>query len=395
MPWRNELRAEQERRRRQQLWRTRPSINSPQGTRIKRDDRHLVNFCSNDYLGLANSPELIAAMAGAAHTWGVGSGASHMVCGHMASHHALEEELAAFVGAERAILFSTGYMANLAIPAAFLDRNDLVLEDRLNHASMIDAGLLSRAKMIRYQHCDIAQLKNLLRENTARRKMVMTDAVFSMDGDQAPIELLRGATARHGALLVLDDAHGFGVLGANGAGSLASLDQHPGRNVLMVGTLGKAAGSFGAFVAGDDIYIETLLQHARPYIYTTALPPAVAETTRVALRIIAKDSWRRETLSSHIRHFRSGAASLGLTLPDSQTPIQPILLGDETSALEASRLLEEAGLMVTPIRPPTVPQGSSRLRITLSALHTVDDIDRLLESLGSSAFRRVSRAAKQ
>ena len=258
---------------------------------------------------------------------------------------------------------------------------------------MIDAGQLSRAVVVRYRHGDTNHLRSLLTERVARRKMVMTDAVFSMDGDQAPTRLLQDISKEHDAVLVLDDAHGFGVLGDNGGGSLSALGLEVGGNVLMVGTLGKAAGCFGAFVAGDAVYIDTLLQYARPYIYTTALPPAVAETTRTALRLIAEDSWRRELLASHISRFRNGAQQLGLQLLESQTPIQPVILGDEAPTLAAADALAGAGLLITPIRPPTVPAGTSRLRITLSAAHTADDVDRLLDALGSEAFRQALSAA--
>jgi 8-amino-7-oxononanoate synthase len=390
MPWRDELLAEQALRHTQQLWRNRTIIHTPQGARVQRDGRELLNFSSNDYLGLAGSQELRNAMADAAHTWGAGSGASHMVCGHLKPHHELECELASFVDAEKAILFSTGYMANLAIPSVFLNRHDLLLEDKLNHASMIDGGLQSRASMSRYRHLETAHADELLATRAGRRKMIMSDAVFSMDGDQAPIESLHAVALKHNAVLVLDDAHGFGVLGDKGAGSLSLVQKKASSNTLMVGTLGKAAGTFGAFVAGDAIYIDTLLQHARPYIYTTALPPAVAEATRTALRMIANDSWRRDKLNENIRRFRAGAEGLGLILSESRTPIQPVLLGDEASALQASQLLQHAGLLVTAIRPPTVPRGSSRLRIALTAEHTSQDIDRLLTALSDDAFRSLS-----
>ena len=310
-PWRDELLAAQELRRARKLWRSRSVILTPQGVRIDHAGRELLNFSSNDYLDLANSPELITAMSTAVSAWGSGSGASHMVCGHLEPHSELERELAEFVGAERAILFSTGYMANLAIPSVFLERHDLLLEDRLNHASMIDAGLLSRARLMRYRHLDADHVEKLLAGESGRRKMIMTDAVFSMDGDQAPVRQLTETAARHDALLVLDDAHGFGVLGDDGAGSLSCVNQRPTENVMMLGTLGKAAGTFGAFVAGDAIYIDTLVQHARPYIYTTALPPAVAEATRAALRIIKNDSWRRARLRANTRQFRDGSRAAG------------------------------------------------------------------------------------
>jgi 8-amino-7-oxononanoate synthase len=350
-------------------------------TRLRVDGQDCLAFCSNDYLGLAQHPRVIEAMIDAARRWGVGSGASHLVSGHTHEHHALEEELADYTGRPRALVFSTGYMANLAVLRALLGRGDLVLEDRLNHASLIDAGLASGARFRRYPHGDLGALRSRLEASSDRRTVVATDGVFSMDGDVAPLRDLAEACREQGATLFVDDAHGFGVLGAHGLGSveLAGLgrDEVP---VLMC-TLGKAVGTFGAFVAGSAALIETLLQGAREYVYTTALPPAVAAATRAALLVMREEPWRRTTVLKHASHFRSALEGLGLRSTSSATPIQPLVLGTESAALAASAALLEEGFLVPAIRPPTVPAGTSRLRVTLSAAHSDDDIDSLLEAL--------------
>jgi len=356
---------------------------SGSGTRVALDGREYLAFCSNDYLGLAGHAGIVEAFAAGAREWGVGSGASHLVSGHTREHHALEEELAAVTRRDRALLFSTGYMANLAIVTTLVGRGGHVLEDRLNHASLIDAGLASGARFSRYAHAEAGALRSRLAKLGGRRALVATDGVFSMDGDVAPLRELVGACRAHEAVLVVDDAHGFGVLGAGGRGSveLAGLgsDEVP---VLMC-TLGKAIGTFGAFVAGSDALIETLVQRARAYIYTTALPPAIAAATRAALRVLEEEPWRRTTVLEHAAAFRSEALGLGLRLAPSASPIQPVLIGSEDAALEASAALLEAGLLVPAIRPPTVPAGSSRLRITFSAEHTASEVHRLLDALAT------------
>jgi 8-amino-7-oxononanoate synthase len=351
------------------------------GTRVRLAGRDLLAFCSNDYLGLADHPRVVEACVAAAQEWGVGSGASHLVSGHCREHHALEEALAAFTGRPRALLFSTGYMANLAVVTTLLGRGDRVYEDRLNHASLLDAGLASGARFARYPHADPAALASRMGHAPAGRTMVVTDGVFSMDGDVAPLQDLAAICRAHGAWLFVDDAHGLGVLGDTGRGSLEAAGLGAGDVPILVGTLGKAFGTFGAFVAGSSELVETLLQRARSYIYTTALPPAVAAATHASLRILQEEPWRRERVLGHVAYFRREAAGLGLGLRDSRTPIQPVVLGSEAAAVAASDALRAQGLWVPAIRPPTVPAGTSRLRITFSAAHQTADVDRLLEAL--------------
>ena len=353
------------------------------GVRARVDGTDLLAFCSNDYLGLADHPRVVEAFVAAAREWGVGSGASHLVSGHCREHHALEEELAEFVQRPRALLFSTGYMANLAVATALLGRGDRVFEDRLNHASLLDAGLASGARFSRYPHADAGALAARLGRSAAGRAMVVTDGVFSMDGDVAPLRELAAVCGARGAWLFVDDAHGLGVLGATGRGSLEAAGVDSADVPILMGTLGKAFGTFGAFVAGSHELIETLLQTARTYIYTTALPPAVAAATRASLRVMQDEPWRRERVLNHAAHFRRDAAKLGLRLLESGTTIQPVVFGSEAAAVAASDALRSRGLWVPAIRPPTVPAGSSRLRITFSAAHEAADVERLLEALAS------------
>ena len=342
-----------------------------------------VNFCSNDYLGLARDPAVAAAMAEAAQRHGAGSGASHLVSGHGAEHEMLEQELAEFTGRARALVFSTGYMANLGVLAAFAGRTDLLLADELNHASLIDAARLVRSPRNHwYAHGDAAAARALLDAQAAEAgAFIVTDGVFSMDGDLAPLPELAAAAQAHQAWLVVDDAHGLGVVGATGRGCCEHFGLDARAVPVLIGTFGKALGTFGAFVAGDDDVIELLIQRARTYIYTTALPPPVAAATRRALRIVREEPWRREALQDRIVQFRDGAARRGLAVMPSSTPIQPLVLGSETAALTASHRLAEAGYRVTAIRPPTVPAGTARLRITLSAAHTPQQVEGLLASL--------------
>ena len=368
----------------QHLYRRRRITESPQGAEIIIDGRKLLNFCSNDYLGLANHPDVVAAFKRGADEFGVGSGASHLVCGHSHYHHALEEALADFCGRPRALLFSSGYMANLGVLGALLDKQDAVLEDRLNHASLIDGGLACGARFRRYRHNDARSLAAELGKARARRKLVVTDGVFSMDGDVAPLDELADVCRAHDAWLMVDDAHGFGVLGAHGEGSVAQFSAEAQPQVL-VGTLGKAFGTAGAFVAGSDELIETLIQFARTYIYTTALPPPVAAATLASLELVRNGSERRAHLQSLVQHFRRGAADLGYQLMPSVTPIQPLLVGADADALALSNSLRADGLLVSAIRPPTVPEGSARLRITLTAAHQPSDVDALLQSLARHA----------
>ena len=354
-------------------------------TRVRVDGDDLLVFCSNDYLGLADHPHVVEAFTAAAREWGVGSGASHLVSGHCLEHHALEEELAAFTRRERALLFSTGYMANLAVVTTLLGRGDCVYMDRLNHASLLDAGLASGARFARYPHGDVTALAARMALTSADRAMVVTDGVFSMDGDVAPLPELAALCHARGAWLFVDDAHGVGVLGAHGGGAVEAAGLAPTDVPILVGTLGKAFGTFGAFVAGSHALVETLLQRARTYVYTTALPPAVAAATRASLRVVLEEPWRRTRVLGQVARFRREAAGLGLQLLDSHTPIQPVVFGSEAAALGASAALRARGLWVPAIRPPTVPAGSSRLRITLSAAHTDSDVDRLLDALAALA----------
>jgi 8-amino-7-oxononanoate synthase len=369
-------------RRLQSRYRRRRVLESAQGPRLQVDGRDLLQFCSNDYLGLANHPKLITAMQGAAAQFGVGGGASHLVCGHSELHHQLEERLAKITGRERALLFSTGYMANLGTVTALMGKGDHIFEDRLNHASLLDAGLLSGARFQRFQHNDMADLERRLQKMHADgNRLIVVDAVFSMDGDMAPLPALAALAQKYDAWLMADDAHGFGVLGENGAGSAEFFGLDQQQLPVLMGTLGKGLGSFGAFVAGSDELIESLIQFARPYIYTTAMPPAVAAATIAALDLLVDEPWRRSHLQELIRYFRDRAMALALPVMASNTAIQPLLIGDELAAMALSSALEQRGILVSAIRPPTVPIGSSRLRITLSAGHSKADIDCLLAAL--------------
>jgi 8-amino-7-oxononanoate synthase len=364
------------------LRRTRRVLESPQGARVRVDGRDYVAFCSNDYLGLAGHPELIEAARAGAAQYGVGSGASHLVLGHSAAHHRLEEHLAQFTGLPRALLFSSGYHANLAAVTALTGRGDAVFADRLNHASLNDAALLARAEFRRYPHLDLAALERLLDSSRARRKLVVTDAVFSMDGDIAPVPELIALCERHDAWLLLDDAHGFGVLGGSGRGVLEHFDVQSPR-VIVMATLGKAAGVFGAFVAAHDEVIETLVQRARTYIYTTAMPPLLAHVLEKSLVLIARDTWRRDRLSQLIIKLNQVVTSKRWRLTPSTTAIQPLVIGTNAEALAVSEALARTGLLVPAIRPPTVPRGTARLRISLSAAHCAGDVERLAAALNA------------
>ena len=346
------------------------------------DGRELVDFSSNDYLGLARHPALAAAMAKCAARTGAGSGASHLITGHGAEHDRLEEELAAFTRRERALLFSTGYMANLAVITALAGRGERVLLDRLCHASLIDGARLSGATLVRYAHADALEAARLLDADAAHTALLATDGVFSMDGDLAPLPELTRCIRRRDLWLLVDDAHGLGVVGADGGGVLEHFGLGSDAVPILVGTLGKAFGSFGAFVAGSAELIEFLIQKARTYVYTTALPQPVAAATRAALALVRTESWRRERLRTLVGRFRVAAHALGVPLANSTTPIQPVLLGSAAAALAAQRELASAGYWVVAIRPPSVPAGSARLRVTLSAAHTEAEIDGLAEQLG-------------
>jgi len=364
----------------QGLYRSRRITESPQGIHLRIDGREVLNFCSNDYLGLANHPSIVQAFKAGVDRYGVGSGSAHLICGHSAAHHALEEELAAFTGRDRALLFSTGYMANIGVIAALAGRSDTVFEDRLNHASLLDGGLLSGARFKRYAHGDVGHLNAYLKAATGH-KLIVTDGVFSMDGDFAPLPALSKAAKNHDAWLMVDDAHGIGVIGEQGRGIVDHYGLGQDDVPILIGTLGKAFGTFGAFVAGSDVLIETLIQKARTYIYTTALPAAMAEATRASLKIAMTESWRRDKLKMLSERFKQGAQQLGLNLMPSFSAIQPIVIGGSQRAVDVSNALMNKGLLVTAIRPPTVPQGRARLRVTFSALHEERHVDRLLTAL--------------
>jgi 8-amino-7-oxononanoate synthase len=368
-------------RRADNLYRRRRVLDGPQGVEVCIDGRSYLSFCSNDYLGLANHPEVVTAFHRGLDEYGAGSGAAHLISGHSRAHHALEEELAAFVGRPRALLFSTGYMANLGVLSALLGHGDRVFEDQANHASLLDGARLSGARLIRYPHGDCAALAQRLADAPTGEYLVATDGVFSMDGDLAPLPGLAELATAHEAWLLVDDAHGLGVIGPGGRGSAAHYGLDPTQVPILMGTLGKAFGTFGAFVAGSEALVETLIQEARTYIYTTAPPPAVAAATRAALRLVREQDWRREQLQALVRRFREGAAQLGLELADSSTPIQPLIVGEAGAALRLSEALRARGLLIGAIRPPTVPPGSARLRITFSAAHSEAQVDRLLDVL--------------
>ncbi|MGI9295699.1 MAG: 8-amino-7-oxononanoate synthase [Pseudomonadales bacterium] len=384
MSWQQELSAALSQRQSQHLYRQRQTLQTAQGAKIVVDGQSLHNFCSNDYLGLANHPALIKAFTKAASQSGVGSGASHLVSGHHHQHHALEEELAEFTGRERALLFSSGYLANLAIVTSLLGKQDAVFEDKLNHASLLDGGLLSGARFRRFLHNDVESLVDLLEQSKARRRLIAVDAVFSMDGDMAPLRGLAKAATASGAILMADDAHGFGCLGKTGAGSCEAAGIDASAVPVLMATLGKAIGCAGAFVAGSDELIETLIQFGRSYIYTTALPPAVAAAARCGLELLQSEAWRRDKLQQLIKYFRHAAEQSGLPVMPSSTAIQPLLLGDSATTLRVAQQLREQGFLVGAIRPPTVPRGSARLRITLSAAHEEQQLNKLLEALQHS-----------
>lgn len=368
------------------LLRKRRLLESPQGPHLEVDGRSVLSFCSNDYLGLANHTDLQSALQEGVSSAGVGSGASHLVTGHHRFHHALEEALARFVDLPAALLFSTGYMANLAAISGLMDRNDALFADKLNHASLNDGALLSRATLHRYPHADLATLERLLASSSAPRKMVITDAVFSMDGDLAPLKELLDVCERHNAWLLIDDAHGFGVLGQQGQGCLNHFNLKSPRIIYMA-TLGKAAGVAGAFISGERVVIDYLIQNARTYIYTTAMPPALAAASLEALKLIEVSQDRRAHLHTLIAQLKSQLQLKRWRLINSSTPIQPLIIGSNDEAVRVSEHLLELGILVPAIRPPTVPKGSARLRISLSAAHKAEDVKRLAEVLRQAEQR--------
>ena len=369
------------------LYRSRTVVDSPQGIYLQVDGRKVLNFCSNDYLGLANHSDITQSFKAAVDRYGVGSGSAHLVCGHSKEHHALEEELADFTGRERALLFSTGYMANLGVIAGLMSKGGVVYEDKLNHASLLDGGILSGAQFKRYLHNDLNNLRyKMQNQQDDQEAMIITDGVFSMDGDVANLSSLAKLAEQKKSLLMVDDAHGLGVLGATGGGVVEQCQLTQTEVPLLVGTFGKALGTSGAFVAGSDVLIETLIQQARAYIYTTALPPAIAAATRTSLKIVRTEQWRREKLMQLVAYFRQGAEQLGLQLMPSDSAIQPIVLGESLKAVQASEGLLKQGIWVSAIRPPTVAKGSARLRITFSSEHEIEHVDQLLGALDSLAL---------
>lgn len=356
-------------------------VESVDGRHVRSDGKRLLDFASNDYLGLSQHPAVREALVDGARRWGVGAGAAHLLGGHRAPHAALEKALAEWTGRERALLFSTGYMANLGVMQALLMRGDACVADKLDHASLLDAAHLAGCELKRYVHADVASARRQLDTLPGAAALLATDGVFSMDGDVAPLADLAALCREQGATLFVDDAHGLGVLGPRGAGCLAEagLDQH--HAPILMATLGKALGVAGAFVAGSAALIDGLVQFARSHVYTTAMPPALAAATLAALEIARDDDARRATLAASIAQFREAAQQRGIRLLDSRTPIQPVPVGDSGAALAAAARLADAGFFVPAIRPPTVPVGGARLRVTLSAAHSAEDVERLVDAL--------------
>ena len=367
------------------MYRRRRTLQSPQGREVELGGRRLLNFCSNDYLGLAGDPRIGEAFKAGIDRWGAGAGASHLVCGHSAAHEELEDALAGFTGRPRALLYSSGYGANVGVINALLSQGDCVFEDRLNHASLLDGGWISRAAFTWFDHLDAAHLERQVASvaGQAGRRLIVSDGTFSMDGDTCCLDELIAVAERYRAWVMIDDAHGMGVHGPHGVGLVDPERYGTGDVPVLVGTLGKAFGTLGAFVAGEEELIETLVQRSRNYIYTTAMPSALASATLASLAIVRDEAWRREHLACLVERFRSNAGTLRLALMPSATPIQPLLVGDAERAVAISRRLEDQGFLVAAIRPPTVPKGTSRLRITLTAAHRLEDVDRLFEALAS------------
>ncbi|MDC9724619.1 MAG: 8-amino-7-oxononanoate synthase [Gammaproteobacteria bacterium] len=353
-----------------------------QGVNVVIDGQKCLSFCSNDYLGLASHPALKKAFIDAVEDEGVGAGAAHLLTGHSHYHQQLEEALADFTGQQRTVLFSSGYQANMGVIDGLMTRGDVIIQDKLNHASLLDGGRLSSAEQYRYRHVDMAGLeKRLQQSEQTNHRLIISDGVFSMDGDIAPLPDILTLAKQHDAAVLIDDAHGFGILGEHGRGSVEYWNISQDESPIVMGTFGKAFGTAGAFVAADDEVIETLIQQARTYVYTTAQPAAIAAATLASLKLVEQESWRREKLQSLISRFKTGATQLGLNVMDSSTAIQPVLIGDDQQAIKIGKALEEKGILVGVIRPPTVPEGSARLRITFSANHSEQDVTQLLNAL--------------
>jgi len=374
----------QNERARQSLLRRLRTVTQVDGAHIVVDGKRLLNFASNDYLGLAQHPALVEQLRVAAAQWGVGAGAAHLLGGHRAEHAALEEKLARWTGRERALLFPTGYMANLGAVQALLSDGDVCVQDKLNHASLLDAARIAGAELKRYLHADVASARRQLDSRADAPALLVTDGVFSMDGDVAPLAELAALCTKQQTTLMVDDAHGLGVLGRDGAGSVDAAALGPEQVPVLMATLGKALGVSGAFIAGDAALIDGLVQFARPHIYSTAQPPALAAATSAAIDVARLEAWRREKLQRLIAHFRRGAIERGIELLASRTPIQPVLIGASKLAQAASQALEARGIFVPAIRPPTVPQGKARLRVVLSARHEESGIEQLLDALADA-----------
>ena len=375
--------------------RVRRTITRRDGVKVEVNGRWLTEFAGNDYLGLSQQFEVLSALQDGAGRDGVGAGASHLISGHSAAHEGLEKDIAQWLGYPRALLFGSGFLANLAVQQALLEDGDVCVQDRLNHASLIDASRLAGCKLRRYPHLDPEGALRQLKQSPEGAAILATDGVFSMDGDVAPLRALSLVARMQQALLYVDDAHGVGVRGPDGRGSVAEARMGVEDVPLQLVTLGKALGGYGAVVVGSDALIQHLSETARPYLYTTALPPAQAAATRVAVKHAQRDHWRREKLQTLIDRFRSAAQGRGLELMASDTPIQPVLCGDEANALALASALESAGFWVPAIRPPTVPDGKARLRITLTTLHSPQQVDALVDVLARSweAIRRIRGAA--
>jgi len=383
LPWSKQLIANLAERKAAGRYRQQRIRIGEQGVAVVIDGKPLLSFCSNDYLGLASHPDLKKAFIKAVDKEGVGSGAAHLLTGHSQYHQQLEQALAEFTRQQKVLLFSSGYQANLGVIDGLMIRGDVIIQDKLNHASLLDGGRLSAANQLRYQHADIAALSRRLQQVDQKNCLLVTDGVFSMDGDIAPLPELITLAKQHNAAVMIDDAHGLGVLGEHGRGSVEHWNIAAADRPIVIGTFGKAFGTAGAFVAADDEVIETLIQQSRSYIYTTAQPAAIAAATLASLELVQQQNWRREKLQTLISQFRTGAKALGLQLMDSPTPIQPVLIGDDKQAISIGKSLEQKGILVGVIRPPTVPEGSARLRITLSASHTEQHIIQLLDALES------------
>lgn len=379
------LQSQLQARQQAQLYRRRLTLDGPQQPSLSIAGKNYLAFCSNDYLGLANHPALAEALTRGAQRWGVGSGASHLIVGHQQIHEQLEQALAEHVGMPRALLFSCGYMANMGAIKALVGPGDVIFHDELNHASLLDGGWLSRADCQRFSHANYDQLGRQLASpqysRPQQKRLIISDSVFSMGGAIADVGRLSQLAGQHDAWLMIDDAHGLGVLGQHGSGISSQLPRPAEQIQVLVGTLGKAFGAFGAFVAGSQLVIETLIQRARSYIYTTALPAPVVAANLAALAIVRKEGWRRDKLQQLIAHFRAGAEALDLPIMDSNTPIQPLLYQSAEKSLAVSQALAAQGILVTAIRPPTVAEGSARLRVTLSTSHSLADVDQLLKAL--------------